>query len=88
MENYFIEISSQLGINVWLFVVILVWSSVWKLLGLWKAAKNNSVPWFIAIGILNTIGILPILYIYVFSKIEKLKPVVKKKSSKGKVRGK
>lgn len=88
MENYFIEISSQLGINVWLFVVILVWSSVWKLLGLWKAAKNNSVPWFIAIGILNTIGILPILYIYVFSRMGKSKTIVKKKSSKRKAGGK
>ena len=51
-----------------LFVAIAIWDLVWKLFGMWKAAKKNSPIWFAAIGIFNTIGILPILYIYVFSK--------------------
>jgi hypothetical protein len=40
---------------------------------MWKAAKNGSVAWFIALMIFNTVGILPILYLYVFSKNSKAK---------------
>lgn len=50
-----------------LIVVAIIWEAVWKLIGMWKAAKDSSVPWFIVLAIFNTVGILPILYIYVFS---------------------
>ena len=52
-------------------IILAVWSIVWKGLALWKAARNNHKTWYIAILIINTIGILPILYIYVFSKKKK-----------------
>lgn len=62
----------SLGIElIILFVAIAIWDLVWKFLGMWKAAKKNSPIWFVAIGILNTLGILPILYLYVFSKGKK-----------------
>lgn len=51
-----------------LLVVALVWSLIWKGIALWKAARNNSKVWFIVLLIVNTFGILEILYIYVFSK--------------------
>ena len=63
-------IATELGIASWLFVVILVWSLVWKLLALWKSARNKQVAWFIVLALVNTIGILPILYLYVFSKMK------------------
>ena len=40
-------------------------------MGMWKAAKNGSKGWFIAIFIINSAGILPILYIYIFGKKKK-----------------
>jgi hypothetical protein len=49
--------------------VIFVWSLVWKLLAMWKAARKGSPVWFIVLSIINTVGILEILYIYVFSKL-------------------
>ncbi|PIR44025.1 hypothetical protein COV23_02005 [Candidatus Wolfebacteria bacterium CG10_big_fil_rev_8_21_14_0_10_31_9] len=51
-----------------LFAVLMVWSIIWKGLALWKAAKNGSIKWFIVLLVVNTMGILEILYIYVFSK--------------------
>jgi len=39
------------------------WSLVWKGLALWKAAQKKEVRWFLAILILNTLGILPIIYL-------------------------
>ena len=60
----------------WLFVVVLsvllVWSVIWKGLALWKAARNKDKWWFIVMLLVNTVGILEILYIYVFGK-KKLK---------------
>jgi hypothetical protein len=50
------------------FIVLVLWEVLWKGVGLWKAARNDDQYWFIAILIINTLGILPILYIYIFRK--------------------
>lgn len=68
--TYLNELAGQLGISLWLLVVIFIWSYVWKLLALWKSARKNHLGWFIILAIVNTIGILEILYIYIFSGIE------------------
>jgi len=52
----------------WFLFPLMIWSIVWKGWALWRAAKNDSLPWFIALLILNTAGILDILYIFVFGK--------------------
>jgi H+/Cl- antiporter ClcA len=57
------------GIGIGLVVfLIAIWEIAWKGFGLWHAAQQKETAWFIAILIFNTLGILPILYIYVFSK--------------------
>ena len=70
--SYFVEMASSLGMSVDLFIivfiVVLIWSAIWKLLALWKSARNGAFVWFVFLALLNTLGILPILYIYVFSK--------------------
>jgi len=35
---------------------------------LWKAGRNAHMVWFICLFIFNTVGILPIIYIFAFSK--------------------
>lgn len=52
-----------------LMVVVSIWALVWKGLALWKSSQKKSVPWFVVLLVLNTVGILEILYIFVFSKI-------------------
>jgi len=54
-----------------LLVIVILWSIVWKGMALWKAAREGSKPWFIVLLIVNTFGILEILYLYVFSKKSK-----------------
>lgn len=56
--------------SVALLMVLAIWEMIWKGLGMWRAAQRRQTGWFIAILILNTSGILPILYLYVFSKKE------------------
>ena len=76
--EYLETIATQVGIATWLLAIILIWSLIWKFLALWKSARNNHLIWFIVIAVINTIGILPILYIFVFSKL-KYKSVIKPK---------
>jgi methionyl-tRNA synthetase len=50
-----------------LLLAVLVWSIVWKGLALWKSSRTDSKVWFVVFLIVNTLGILEILYLYVFS---------------------
>lgn len=54
-------------------IVAILWSIAWKAIGLWYAARDGKKGWFIAIFLLNTLGILEILYIYVFRKKNMIK---------------
>ena len=71
------------GINSILFLItiilLIIWEGIWKGIGLWKSAKKGHIVWFVCIFVLNTLGILPILYIYVFSKKRVEKKVSKKR---------
>jgi hypothetical protein len=58
-------------VGTFLFVIIVIWTLYWKGMALWKSARNSEKWWFIALLLINTIGILEILYIYVFSKKKK-----------------
>lgn len=58
----------NLGLGGVIFIIgLAVWEVVWKGLGLWKAAQNKQTGWFVAMLAINSVGILPILYLYVFS---------------------
>jgi len=58
-----------------LIVLIAVWDGTWKLIGMWKAGRNNELAWFICIAIFNTMGILPIIYILLRKDQDKKKQV-------------
>ena len=44
-------------------LVLITWSLAWKGLALWKAGGLRQKYWFIAILIVNTFGILEIIYL-------------------------
>ncbi|MEO6884313.1 MAG: DUF5652 family protein [Bacteroidia bacterium] len=46
-----------------LIIFLIIWELIWKLIALWKAGRNNHLAWFICIALINTGGILPIIYI-------------------------
>ena len=51
-----------------LLMLILVWTMFWKALALWTAAKNNKKVWFVVLLVINTFGILEIIYIFQIAK--------------------
>jgi len=54
-----------------LFSVLILWSLIWKGLALWKCGRNKQLAWFIVILVLNTAGILEIIYLLWFQKKRK-----------------
>ncbi len=55
-------------IPAWALLLLVTWMVVWKGLALWKSARQGQPVWFVILLVINTMGILEILYIYVFSK--------------------
>lgn len=62
------DIVALLTNNYWLFILLAAWSLIWKAIAAWRAARNNHLAWFIAIFVVNTIGLLEIIYLLFFSK--------------------
>ena len=51
-----------------ILILITLWVLFWKGYALWTASKNNHKGWFVAILILNTGGILDIIYLFWIAK--------------------
>lgn len=52
-------------------IPVAIWSLFWMGIALWKAARNGSKVWFTVLLLVHTLGILDILYIFVFSRMGK-----------------
>lgn len=63
MEN--LNLSST---AIYFFVAIVIWTIPWKGVALWRSARNGQKVWFVLLLILNTLAILEIIYIFIFSK--------------------
>ncbi len=50
------------------FVLLALWSLVWKGIALWHSARNHQKVWFVVLLVVHTVGILDILYILFFRK--------------------
>ncbi len=57
-----------------LFLLFIAWSLAWKGSALWKASKNGQKKWFMVMLVLNTFGILEIVYIFYFQKDKNAPP--------------
>lgn len=53
---------------VWAFFLVYLWSVIWKGLALWRSANLKQRNWFVAMLIVNTVGLLEIFYLFVFAK--------------------
>ena len=54
-------------IGLWL-VVFIIWEIFWKGLALWHSARRGQYWWFVVMLLINTIGILPIIYLFFIAK--------------------
>ena len=73
-EHYSSYWSSPLGMGWFhplgsiLLGLLALWTFIWKGMALWETARNGKKVWFVVFLLVNTLGILEILYLHVFSK--------------------
>lgn len=51
-----------------IIVMAVLWTLPWKGVALWKAAQAKNRIWFVVLLIFNSLAILEIFYIFIFSK--------------------
>ncbi len=56
-----------------ILLLIIAWNMAWKGMSMWRAARLKDKTWFITLLLVNTLGILDILYLQFFSKMGKKK---------------
>jgi len=71
-----------------LLMLVFVLDIILRAVSLWRAARANQTAWFIALLILNTIGILPLIYLLFFAKEPLLEASEKKVAKKAKPKSK
>jgi len=70
----FTSLETLSGISLILTGILIIWELIWKGFGLWYSARNKNNIWFIFILIINSAGILPIIYFLTHrEQIRKLK---------------
>lgn len=62
------DLQNFISTHLWIVVILTIWTYAWKGTALWKAGKNNQPIWFVALLVLNTFGLLEIIYIFGFGK--------------------
>jgi len=65
-----------------IFASLILWDTIWRGFALWTAAKYQQKGWFIALLLINSIGILPIIYLLAFKPKRKSQNIVLTKSVK------
>ncbi len=51
-----------------IYVLFLTWSLLWKGIALWQSATRRHLVWFMILLVINTLGILEILYIFYLNR--------------------
>ncbi|MDP3901659.1 MAG: DUF5652 family protein [bacterium] len=52
------------GPTLFITVIFIIWSLIWKGVALWSAARRMQKTWFIVLLLVNTGGILEMIYIF------------------------
>jgi len=55
---------------IWI-VLLVVWTLTWKGLALWRAARREEKGWYVALLVINTLGLLEIVYYFLIAKTDK-----------------
>jgi len=77
MENFDINYSVSVGVPAWIYslgmaplLVLMTWSLFWKGLALWHAGRRREPWWFVILLVVNTVGILEIIYLFLVLKLK------------------
>lgn len=64
------HMGALVGVVLVVLVLLAVWSIFWKGLALWHSARRGQPWWFVILLVVNTLGILEIIYLFAVAKIK------------------
>jgi len=50
--------------------LLILWEGFWKGLALWHSGRRGQSVWFVILIVVNTIGILPIIYLFAVAHLK------------------
>lgn len=62
--------SFMFGMGPAVLILVSLWSLFWKGLALWHSAQRGRHWWFAALLIINTVGVLEIVYLFGVAKLK------------------
>lgn len=68
-------LAEWVGANPLLIALAIVWTLTWKGFALWKSAELRQKYWFIVILLINTLGVLEIIYLFFIARNYKVEIV-------------
>jgi hypothetical protein len=76
MNNFYSNNGIGLGTSTWIhghglvLLLVILWSLFWKGLALWHSGRRGQPWWFVILLIVNTFGILEIIYLFAVLKLK------------------
>lgn len=75
MNNYMYDAMTDVfpgldSMGLSLMFIIIVWSLFWKGLALWHSGRKAEPVWFVVLLVVNTMGILEIIYLFGVLKLK------------------
>ena len=64
------DLLSLIQTNGPLFAALFLWSIFWKGLALWHSGRRGQPWWFVILLVLNTVGILEIIYLFAIARLK------------------
>ncbi len=69
--DHWIYLTDGFALSLPMIIIILLWTVLWKGLALWHSARRGAAAWFIALLIINTVGILELIYLFGVLKLSR-----------------
>ncbi len=76
MNGFYPNYGMGFGASPWatlfgpIMILLVLWSIFWKGLALWHAVRRGQPWWFVILLVVNTFGILEIIYLTLVAKIK------------------
>ena len=76
MTNLYSNFGTGFGAPAWLHVfapflpILVLWVIFWKGLALWHSGRRGNAWWFVILLVINTVGILEIIYLFGVLKLK------------------
>lgn len=74
-ESSLRALADLIGIHPLFILAAIIWTLAWKGFALWRAAELKQKYWFLALLLINTLGVLEIVYLFVVARNYKVEVI-------------